>query len=106
MGSNSQLLTITLPGTKDYPGEKSVQEDILKEISKTLSTVIKAVNDIKESIHDWKDQTISKTITTVPDTVPDTSERQTGQTLEQISTHLEKINTAQPEKQLCKNLYQ
>ena len=102
MGSNSQLLTITLPGTKDYPGEKSVQEDILKEISKTLSTVIKAVNDIKESIHDWKFQTISKTITTVPDT----NERQTGQTLEQIRTHLEKINTAQPETQLCKNLYQ
>ena len=40
--------------------------DTLKQISKKLSTLINAVNDIKSSIHEWKYQTPTQNVNTVP----------------------------------------
>ena len=67
---SSSPLTIQLPGIEDNAKEKNPQKekqvDILKEISKKLSTLISAVNVIKDDIHDMKEQTVSKTVTTNP----------------------------------------
>ena len=65
--------------------------DILKEISRKLSTLISAVNEIKDDIHGMKDQTIAKTVISTQDN----HDQQIGQTLQQIQTYLERINTPQ-----------
>ena len=94
---SSSPLTIQLPGIEDNAKEnnpqKEKQVDILKEISKKLSTLISAVNVIKDDIHDMKEQTVSKTV--IPP--QENHDQQIGQTLQQIQTYLERINTPQLE---------
>ena len=94
---SSSPLTIQLPGIEDNAKEKNPQKekqvDILKEISKKLSTLISAVNVIKDDIHDMKEQTVSKTV--IPP--QENHDQQIGQTLQQIQTYLERINTPQLE---------
>ena len=69
--SLSLSLTIQLPGIEDNVKEKIPQKekqvDILKEISRKFSTLISAVNEIKDDIHGIKDQTIAKTIISTQD---------------------------------------
>ena len=92
---SSSPLTIELPGIEDNVKEKNPQKekqvDILKEISSKLSTLISAVNKIKDDIHGMKDQTIAKTVISTQDN----HNQQIGQTLQQIQTYLERINTPQ-----------
>ena len=75
--SSSSQLTIELPEIEDNSKELSLQVDILKQISKKLFTLISAVNEIKDGIHDIKDQTISKTVITPLDN----NDQQISQTL-------------------------
>ena len=90
--SSSQVLTVELLETEDTAASpKDTHLDTLKEISRKLSTLINTVKDVKNSLNDWKDQTFSKTIAPTNDD----NEVQIGQTLEQIRTYLEKINTPQ-----------
>ena len=92
---SSSPLTIELPGIEDNVKEKNPQKekqvDILKEISRKLSTLISAVNEIKDDIHGMKDQTIAKTVISTQDN----HDQQIRQTLQQIQTYLERINTPQ-----------
>lgn len=95
--SSSSTLTIQLPGIEDNAKEKNPQKekqvDILKEISRKLSSLIIAVNEIKDGFHDMKEQTVSKTV--IPS--QDGHDQQIGQTLQQIQTYLERINVPQSE---------
>ena len=67
--------------------------DLLKEISKKLTTLINGVKDTKSSLNDMKEQTVSKTV--VP--APDNNVGQIGETLEQIRNYLERLSTPQQE---------
>lgn len=96
--SSSSPLTIQLLGTEDNAKEKNPQKekqvDILKEISRKLSTLISTVNEIKDDIHGMKDQTIGKTV----NPAQDNHDRQIGQTLQQIQTYLERVGTPQTDE--------
>ena len=58
--TSSQPLTIHLPGIKDIDGGKDQHTDVLKEISKKLTTLINAVKDIKTTLQDLKEHTVPK----------------------------------------------
>ena len=91
---DSQVLTIQLPGLEDMDsGKDQRQVDLLKEISKKLTTLVNGVKDIKSSLKDLKEQTVAKTV--VP--APDESNGQIGETLEQIRNYLERLSEPQHE---------
>ena len=74
-------------------GKDQTQVDLLKEISKKLTTLVNGVKDIKSSLKDLKEQTVAKTV--VP--APDESNGQIGETLEQIRNYLERLSEPQHE---------
>ena len=67
--------------------------DLLREISKKLTTLVNGVKDLKSSLKDLKEQTVAKTV--VP--APDESNGQIGETLEQIRNYLERLSEPQHE---------
>ena len=92
--TDSQPLLIQLPVIEDMDsGKDQGQVDLLKEISKKLTTLINGVKDIKSSLNDMKEQTVTKTV--VP--APDNNDGQIGETLEQIRNYLERLSAPQQE---------
>ena len=91
---DSQVLTIQLPGLEDMDsGKDQTQVDLLKEISKKLTTLINGFKYIKSSLKDLKEQTVAKTVVQTPDESND----QIGETLEQIRNYLERLSEPQHE---------
>ena len=86
--TSSQPITIQLPGIEDMDNGKDQQIDLLKEISKKLTTLINSVKEIKTSVHDIKEQTVPRT----GDPERDSNGGQLGEALQQINTHLERFN--------------
>ena len=87
--ASNSLLTIQLPGLDDSTSSNYLQLVSLKEIRRTLSSLINSANDIKESLTDLRNQTLSKTVVGLSETTLE----QIGSALEQIQSYLERINT-------------
>ena len=91
---DSQVLTTQLPGLEDMDsGKDQTQVDLLREISKKLTTLVNGVKDIKSSLKDLKEQTVAKTV--VP--APDESNGQIGEDFEQILNYSERLSKPQHE---------
>lgn len=91
---DSQPLTVQLPGIEDIDkGKDQAQVDLLKEISKKLTTLINGVKEIKSSLNDMREQTTTKTVISEAGN----NDGQIGETLDQIRNYLERLSNPQQE---------